>query len=180
MEACPGGEPSVPSDGDLVRLARAGSGHGFEMLVRRYQGLVVARAYAVLRDRAEAEDAAQETFLRAFRSLGQLRDPEAFAPWLLQTVFNVARRAASRRAARQPVALQDGDLADRRVVHTEVVEAISALPEGYQQVVHLHYSQGFSCAEIAGLLGLRIGSVTSRLTRARQLLRKILSEDQDK
>ncbi len=177
MEACPGGEPSVPSDGDLVRLARAGSGQGFEGLVRRYQGLVVARAYAVLRDRAEAEDAAQETFLRAFRSLGQLRDPEAFAPWLLQTVFNVARRAASRRA-RQPVALQEGDATDRRVVHAEVLEAISALPEGYQQVVHLHYSQGFSCAEIAELLGLRIGSVTSRLTRARQLLRKILSEDQ--
>lgn len=180
MEACPGGEPSVLSDGDLVRLARAGDMQGFEKLVRRYQGLVVARAFAVLHDRAEAEDAAQETFVRAFRFLGQLRDPDSFVPWLLQAVVNVAKRAASRRAARQHLPLQDSDLADRRERHAEVLEAVAALPESYQQVVHLHYSQGFSCAEIARLLGLRIGSVTSRLTRARQMLRKILTEDREK
>ncbi|HUT34236.1 MAG TPA: sigma-70 family RNA polymerase sigma factor [Planctomycetota bacterium] len=176
MDACPGGDQMVPADADLVRQARAGGKQGFESLVRRYQGLVVARAYAVLHDRAEAEDAAQEAFLRAFRSLGQLRNPAAFAPWLLQTVVNVARRAASRRA-RHAVARLGAEVADRREPHPEVLDAVAALPEGYQQVIHLHYSQGCSCEEIARLLGLQVGSVTSRLTRARQMLRKSLTED---
>jgi len=176
MEACSGGEHSVPTDGELVRQARAGSERGFELLVRRYQGIVSARAYAVLHDRADAEDAAQDAFLRVFRALGQLREPEAFGPWLLQTVTNVARRALSRRA-RQPMALPDVGAVDHRQGHPEVFDAVAALPEGYQQVIHLHYSQGCSCEEIARLLGLQVGSVTSRLTRARQMLRRILSED---
>lgn len=179
MEAWPGGDPLVPSDGELVEQVRAGSPHGFDLLVRRYQGLAVARAYAVLHDRMDAEDAAQEAFLRAFRSLGQLRNPEAFGAWLVQTVVNVARRAASRRA-RQPMALLEGDAVDRRETHADVLDAVASLPEGYQQVVHLHYSQGCSCVEIARLLGLQVGSVTSRLSRARQMLRKILGEDRDK
>ena len=175
MDACPGGDQKDPADADLVHQARAGGEHGFTALVRRYQGLVIARAYAVLHDRAEAEDAAQEAFLRAFRSIGQLRDPAAFAPWLLQTVVNVARRAASRRA-RRPVAGLDAEPPDRREAHPEVLDAIATLPEGYQQVIHLHYTQGCSCEEIARELGLQVGSVTSRLTRARQMLRKLLTE----
>ena len=59
-----------------------------------------------------------------------------------------------------------------------MLDAIAALPEGYQQVIHLHYSQGYTCAEIAGMLGLEVGSVTSRLTRARQKLRQMLTEDE--
>jgi len=176
MDARPSDTAPEPSDAQWVERAKAGDGHAFGRLVLRYQGLAVARAFAVLRDRAEAEDAAQEAFLRAFRSLGQLRDPGAFAPWLLRTVVNVARRAATRRA-RRPVALLDTDAPVRDHAHAELLEAVAALPEGYQQVLHLHYSQGYSCKEIARVLGLRVGSVTSRLTRARQMLRKMLRED---
>jgi len=177
MQTRPDADRSEPTDEDLVRKARAGDAGSFERLVRRYQGLAIARAYALLDDRAEAEDAAQEGFLRAFRSLGQLRDPGAFAAWLLQTVANVARRAASKRA-RRPVALLDADASHDPGPAAGVLEAIAALPEGDQQVIHLHYSQGHSCAEIARLLGLQIGSVTSRLTRARRRLRQMLSEDE--
>lgn len=179
MEASSGGEPPVPSDGDLVRAARGGDARAFERLVRRYQGLALARAFGVLRNRNDAEDAAQDAFIRAFRFLGQLKDPEAFGPWLLRAVANVASRAARRRS-RHAMELLDSDKPDRREPHSDVLEAVAALPEGYQQVVHLHYSQGFSCSEIARLLGLRVGSVTSRLTRARQMLRKALSEDEEK
>jgi len=179
MESRSAGDPLAPEDGQLAERARAGDRRAFAALVERYQGLVIARAYAVLHDRAEAEDAAQDAFLRAFRSLGQLRQPEAFVSWLLKTVLNVARRRASKRA-RHPTSLLDAAVADRREPHPEVLDAIAALPEGYQQVIHLHYSQGCSCEEIARLLGLQTGSVTSRLTRARQMLRKMLSEDRHK
>jgi RNA polymerase sigma-70 factor (ECF subfamily) len=179
MEPWPSGDHSVEADGELVRRARAGAREGFEALVRRYQGLAIARAHGILHDRAEAEDAAQDAFLRAFRALGQLREPDAFASWLLRTVVNVARRAASRRA-RRPETTLDPNAPDRREQHPEVLDAVAALPEGYQQVIHLHYSQGCSCEEIARLLGLKLGSVTSRLTRARQMLRRLLTEEREK
>jgi len=179
MEPWPSGDPSVEADGELVRRARAGAREGFEALVRRYQGLAVSRAYAILHDRADAEDAAQEAFLRAFRALGQLKDPDAFGPWFLRAVANVSRTAASRRA-RHAAAPLEPNVADRREAHPEVLDAVASLPDGHQQVVHLYYSQGCSCEEIARLLGLKLGSVTSRLTRARQMLRKLLSEDRGK
>ena len=164
-------------DPELVQEALAGSEAAFEALVRRYQGLVVARAFAILRERADAEDAAQEAFLRAFRSLDRLRSGDAFCNWLLRTVANVAKRLASRRRNR-PQSLHDGDAVQRPPARTEVLEAIAALPEPYQQVVHLFYGQGHSCKEIGELLGLKVGSVTARLTRARRLLREMLAGEE--
>jgi RNA polymerase sigma-70 factor (ECF subfamily) len=176
MEPPANDERPEPTDAELVAQARSGAHGAFELLVRRYQGLTIARAYGVLRDRGEAEDAAQEAFLRTFRSLGQLRRPEAFGPWLLQTVVNVARRAATRRA-RRPIPLHDADTSYTPCPHAELFDAIATLPEGYQQVIHLFYSQRHTCEEIARLLGLQVSSVTSRLTRARHMLRKMLSQD---
>jgi RNA polymerase sigma-70 factor (ECF subfamily) len=163
------------TDAELVSQARAGRQAAFETLVRRYQGAAIARAYALVGERTEAEDAAQEGFLRAFRSLGQLRQPSSFAGWLLQTVSNVARRAAEKRAKR-PGPLQAQQAANNPARHRDLLDAIAALPEGYQEVVHLHYSQGYSCPEIAAILGLQVGSITSRLSRARAMLRNLLSE----
>ena len=177
MQSERAGEPPEPTDAELVGRARKGFERAFELLVRRYQGLALSRAYALLYDRAEAEDAAQEAFLRAFRSLGQLRQPEAFAPWLLETVANVARRAASKRARRAAAPL-DASTTEGRRVRSGLLDAIATLPEGYQQVIHLHYVQGHTCIEIGRILGLEVGSVTSRLVRARRMLREILREDE--
>ncbi len=176
MHTRPRGNDTEPSDADLVHQARGGASPAFEALVRRYQGIVIARAYAILRDRGEAEDAAQEAFLRTFRSLRQLRSPDAFGSWLLQTVANVARRAATKRA-RRPIVLPDVDASHNPGPRVEVLDAIATLPEKYQQVIHLFYFQGHSCAGIATMLGLQIGSVTARLTRARRKLRELLRED---
>ena len=178
MQTSPGADSPEPRDGELVLEAKAGAREAFGRLVRRYQGMAVARAYAVLHDRGEAEDSAQEAFLRAFRVLDQLRQPEAFAPWLLQIVVNIARRAAAKRA-RRPAALLDPDPGSHPSPRADVTDAVAALPEGYQQVIHLHYAQGYSCAEIGRLLGLEVGSVTSRLSRARRMLREMLSEEHD-
>ena len=71
---------------------------------------------------------------------------------------------------------EESERISRDLLKPEQIKA--ALPEGYQQVVHLHYSQGHTCAEIGQILGLKVGSVTSRLTRARQMLRKLLSDEQ--
>ncbi|MFP4057547.1 MAG: RNA polymerase sigma factor [Candidatus Brocadiia bacterium] len=177
MDSPSPGERPEATDAELVRLAATGEPWAFEQLVRRYQGLLVARAYAILEDRGEAEDAAQTAFLRAYRALGQLREPQAFAAWLLATVANVARRAATKRA-RRPANVADIDAGHRPRRHEEVIEAVASLPEADQQVIHLFYHQGHTCAEIARMLDLQVGSVTSRLTRARQKLRDLLRRDQ--
>jgi RNA polymerase sigma-70 factor (ECF subfamily) len=168
--------PGPAGDAELVSQARDGLPTAFDVLVRRYQGVAVARAYAVLHDRAEAEDAAQEGFLRAFRSLRQLQRPESFGAWLLQIVTNAALRAVEKRAKR-PVHLGDRGPGRSPGPHDDLIDAIAALPEGSQEVLHLHYAHGYSCEEIAQMLGLQVGSVTSRLTRARRKLRELLSED---
>ncbi|MFW6161357.1 MAG: RNA polymerase sigma factor [Planctomycetota bacterium] len=170
------GESPAATDAELVEQARAGASGAFGTLVRRYQALAVARAYRLLGDRGEAEDAAQEAFMRAYRSIHQLRKPAAFGSWLMRTVSNVARRAGSRRA-RRPGPLPAAHPATNPGPRLEVLDAIATLPEGEQQVLHLFYRQGHTCAEIGRLLGLKVGSVTSRLTRARQRLRELLSED---
>jgi len=172
------GSRPEPTDAELVAEARAGATSAFGTLVRRYQGIAVARAYRLVGDRTEAEDVAQEAFMRAFRSLQQLRKPAAFGAWLLQTVSNVARRAAARRARRPAAGLPDSLPSANPAPRFDVLDAITTLPEADQQVIHLHYSQRYTCAEIARLLGLQIGSVTSRLTRARRKLRRLLSEDE--
>ncbi len=167
-----------PTDAELAEQAKGGDRDAFGALVRRYQGLAIARAYALVGDRAEAEDVAQEAFMRAFRSLHQLRQPAAFGAWLLRTVSNAARRT-SRRRSRRPGPLPSVVPAPSNCPRIELLDAIGTLPETDQQVLHLHYHQGCSCAEIARLLGLQIGSVTSRLTRARRKLRTLLSEDEE-
>lgn len=176
MQTPSNGGGAVPTDAELVDAARAGTGAAFGQLVRRYQSIAVARAYAHVADRAEAEDIAQEAFMRAHRYLDQLRKPASFGPWLLQTVSNVARRASDRRS-RRPGPLPETHPAPPPPPRADVLDAIAALPEAEQQVIQLHYCQGYKCSEIARLLGLQLGSITSRLTRARQKLRRLLSED---
>ena len=175
----PSGTDTQPSDADLVVRAQTGDHAAFEALVRRYQGIAVAKAYAVLRSRQDAEDAAQDAFLRAYRALSQLRTPGAFGSWLLRTVTNVALRAATKRAKR-PIALADPEAIHTPLPELEVNDAIAQLPEGQQQVIHLFYGQGHSCAEIASLLGLQVSSITARLSRARRTLRDLLGEESDR
>lgn len=172
----PNGGRGEPTDADLVASTRGGTPAAFGRLVRRYQAIAVARAYSHVGDRSEAEDIAQEAFMRAYRYLHQLREPASFGPWLLQAVSNVARRASERRS-RRPGPLPEAHPAPAPPPRADVLDAIAALPEAEQQVIQLHYCQGYKCSEIARLLGLQLGSITSRLTRARQKLRRLLSED---
>ena len=161
----------------MVRDAMAGSPRAFDALVARHGGAAVGRAYAVLHNRDDAEDAAQDACMKAFRSLGSLREPERFGAWLLRIAANAARDLAARRS-RRPEPLGDVVVVapDR---HADVLDAVAALSEKHQQVVYLFYMQRHSCLEIAEILGVEIGTVTSRLTRARKALHGLLSDEED-
>ena len=166
------------TDKEHVEQCRNGHPDDYRFLVERYQGPVFAYLASRLGDRALAEDAAQESFVRAFFALPKLKKPESFYAFLLGIAGRVAhemRRAASRIAKRDEAAelvTADAD-ADREEYHLE--EAIAALPESHRQVILLRFYEQLSCQDVANRLGLPLGTVTKTLSRAYAQLRQMLT-----
>ncbi len=166
---------------DKVYVQRCCDGHpeDFRMLVYRYQGLLSSYLAGRLRDRSQVEEAAQESFVRAFISLKKLRKPESFCPWLLGIAGRVAKeqfRDLKRRQQAPEIAksLMAGGADSRDHDDNALDEAIAVLPETYRQVILLRYFEGLSCHEVAQRTGMPLGTVTKTLSRAYALLRQEL------
>jgi RNA polymerase sigma factor (sigma-70 family) len=171
-------------DAELVERAQRGDVDAYERLVGRYRGLAHRVAYLVTRDATEAEDAAQEAFVKAYYALNKFRSGASFKPWLLKIVTNEARnrrRSSGRRAGlvlRAAEGRPSGDAAPSpEVVALNVEEkesllkALDALPEMDRMVVMYRYFLDLSEAEMATALGCARGTVKSRLSRALVRLR---------
>lgn len=172
-----------------VAAARRGDPSAFEQLVLRFRGPMMAYAYSLLRDRGHAEDAVQEALVLAYRDLGTLRDPKKFRPWLYAIVENTAL-SGYRRMKRRPSfplgeeeAVAEGcpfreDGADAAEIPTFRVEALRASMKGlrphYAEALRLHYVDGLSSKDMAGVLGLSQNNAKMRLRRARKALRRDL------
>lgn len=166
-------------DRDDVRRVLAGDPDAFAGIVRRWQGPLVNLAYRFCRDRAQAEEMAQEAFLRVFRFLGQWKDDARFSTWLFAVATNVYRSQMRRirppevpleedreiRAPGNPVAaLEANDLAE------VVRRAVAALPPKYRDALVLFYFQSMDLRETAKSLGVPEGTVKARLHRGRAML----------
>jgi RNA polymerase sigma factor (sigma-70 family) len=172
---------------ELVERARAGEVESFEELVRTYQQMAVRTALVILRDGAEAQDAAQEAFVKAYHALGRFRAGASFRPWLLRIVANEAisrRRAVARRAnlalrmaeSRPPdgAAPSPEAAALAHEVHEEVMEALNHLRPEDRLVIAYRYWMELSEVEMAEAMGCPPGTVKSRLSRALSRLRQHL------
>jgi RNA polymerase sigma-70 factor (ECF subfamily) len=175
---------------DLVARAKRGDEAAYEELVRLYQGIAFRTAYLVAGVAADAEEAAQEAFVKAYRALGRFRAGAPFRPWLLRIVVNEARnrrRSAGRREAlalRAAAAAVSGDAApspetalltsERR---EELLAAVNRLGEKDRLAITCRYLLDLSEEETAAALGWRGGTVKSRLSRALGRLRVELGED---
>jgi RNA polymerase sigma-70 factor (ECF subfamily) len=170
------------TDADLVARSRAGDDAAFGLLVARHQTVAFRTAYVICGEVPEAEDAAQEAFIKARGALGRFRAGAPFRPWLLAIVANEARnrrRAAGRRlalagrVAAEPegaVPLPEAQAmaaGERR----ELARALATLGPEHRQVIALRYLLDLSEAECAAALGCRPGTVKSRLSRALGRLR---------
>ena len=177
------------SDGALVERASRGDQQAYAELVRRYTG-VAHRTASLIAGPADAEDAVQEAFVRAFYALGRFRQESPIKPWLLAIVANAARNKA-RSSGRQP-RLRERLAGDRavgplRIVPSaesavlnanerrRLVEVVNALPTNARLVVTCRYLLELSEAETAQVLGWPIGTVKSRLSRALDGLRAALA-----
>ena len=184
------GEPGRDDpDGALVARARRGDADAFDELVRRYGDRIVNYIRAMLWQGADAEDVAQDVFLRAYRGLGRFKGQSSFKTWLYQIATNTARTHFAQRRNRPedavgsfsgddlgaPVAVSRDDVEASVVLRDRLDRALAALPEDQRRVVVLRDVEGFEYKEIAEMLSIPIGTVESRIFRARQRLRELLS-----
>lgn len=168
----------------LAERARGGDAHAFAELVRAYQGTAFRTAYLLTGSAADAEEATQTGFVKAWKALPRFRPGAEFRPWLLRIVANEAhnrRRSSSRREAlglRAAAEAASGDavpspeaLAVREEQRRELLEAVNRLPEKDRDVLACRYFLELGEEETATVLGVRRGTVKSRTSRALERLR---------
>lgn len=176
----------------LLARAREGDVRAYEELVGRHQAVAFRVAWLVTRSTPDAEEAAQDGFVKAYRSLGRFREGAPFRPWLLAIVGNEARNRRVAAGRRERLALRVGE--ERREAVAEAAEAAEAealaagqreellaavarLPERDRLVIGARFFLELNEAETAAALGIRKGTVKSRLSRALERLRKEVEVD---
>jgi RNA polymerase sigma-70 factor, ECF subfamily len=179
-------EGRPPEDAALAERARRGDERAFEELVRMYQDIAFRTAFLLTRSAADAEDAAQTAFVKAWAALPRFRGGAPFKPWLLRIVANEAhnrRRSAGRRAElelRTAAAQPPGDAAPSpegaalaRERRDELLALVERLDERDRDVITCRYFLELSERETADVLGVRVGTVKSRTSRALARLQEV-------
>jgi RNA polymerase sigma-70 factor (ECF subfamily) len=186
-------------DHELVKRVQAGDSRAFDLLVRKYQHKMTSVISRFVNDWAEAQDVAQEAFIRAYRAIGNFRGDSQFYTWLYKIATNTAKNYLVSQGRRPPtddvqvddavhldaaVRLKDSSTPERELMRQEiertVFETVEALPEELRQAITLREVDGLSYEEIAESMNCPIGTVRSRIFRAREAidekLRPLLSD----
>jgi len=178
--------PIDESEEALVEAARSGDRDAFGVLVARYRDLVYAFSYARLRNREEAEDTAQEAFLRAYQYLPDFRMSDRFGGWLMRIARNLCTDVIRRRRTRSTEELSEdwmdhsptpemaAMVTERR---RELTAAINGLPEKHQVLILMHYGSGLSYREMALALDLPETTIVGRMAAALRGLRRRLGKE---
>ncbi len=145
--------------------------------VERWGDMVWRLALARTANVPDAEDVFQEVFLRFFRHEDQLRSDEHRKAWLIRCTVNRANSLLSSPWRKRTLPLEVAAQVGVEDEYREVYSAVLSLPARYRAVIHLHYFEGLSVAEIAGTLDLPEGTVKSQLSRGRAFLRDLLNEE---
>jgi len=180
----------------LVQRVQRGDKTAFDLLVRKYQHKVIKLVTRYLRDQADAEDVAQEAFIKAYRAIPQFRGDSAFYTWLYRIAINTAKNAIVSRD-RSPIDfdldlqnIEESNSMQLRLADAETPEsllqteeirdtvnrAIEALPEDLRTAIVLRELEGLSYEDIAQAMDCPVGTVRSRIFRAREAIDKRLSE----
>ncbi|MED5330112.1 MAG: sigma-70 family RNA polymerase sigma factor [Planctomycetota bacterium] len=183
------------AEGDLVRRLQAGEEAAYRELVDVYRDRIVTVVRRVAGNEADAEDLAQETFIKAIRGIGKFAGKSALFTWLYRIAVNTARDHLDSRRRRPAVSLdalgEEGghpfDVAgptlpplaelEREELRQRVRKAVDRLPEPFRTTLALREMEGHSYEEIASILEVSMGTVESRIFRARQKLRALILED---
>ena len=176
-------------DHELVRRVQGGDSTAFDLLVRKYQHRIVGLIGRYVADWSECQDVAQETFLRAYRALGNFRGDAQFYTWLHRIAVNTAKNHLVSQHRRPPtddidvedaeqyasgLRLRDNDTPERELMRQQleqtVMRAVEALPEELRVAITLREVDGLSYEDIAKKMDCPIGTVRSRIFRAREAI----------
>jgi RNA polymerase sigma-70 factor, ECF subfamily len=191
--------PAEVSDPELAQRIAGGDNRAFEVLMRRHNRVLFRTARAILRDDAEAEDALQDGYLKAYRTIGSFRGEARLSTWLGRIVVNEALMRLRKRARRDAIvplhptttvedlnptaetSMEEGPeaLAQRAQMRKLIEARIDALPEAYRPVFMLRAVEELSVEETAEILQIPPATVRSRFFRARSLLREALAREMD-
>jgi RNA polymerase sigma-70 factor (ECF subfamily) len=185
-------EPQQQIDEQLVERAQKGDKRAFELLVRKYQHKIVQLVGRLVGE-ADSQDVAQETFIKAYRALNSFRGNSAFYTWLYRIGINTAKNylvARGRRPSNQDIDVQDAEQFGHTIqmsdidtpeaqllteeIKQKVEEAIARLPADLRQAITLRELEGLSYEEIAEAMDCPIGTVRSRIFRAREAIDAVL------
>lgn len=186
------------TDQEIIQKCKEGDAQAFDALVTQYQSKVINMCYGMLSHQDDAYDAAQEVFLRVYKHIGSFREMSSLSTWIYKITVNTCNDMLRkrRRTVTVSLSLEDDEnsngmpeIADntplpeeqiqRRETVAAVREAIAQLKDEYRQMILLCDIEGQSYEEAAQISGCPVGTVKSRLNRARKALRKILSEKRE-
>ena len=176
---------------EVLAACRRGDQQAFEEVIRATHRQVYTQALRLVRDRHEAEDVAQEAYLRAFRGLAGFRGDAQFETWLYRIVANAAMSHLRRRGRfgdllaepedeRMETPARSNQLEDRAADREALARALDTLPEAARGIVIMKDVYGLSCQEIGEMVGASEGAVKVRLHRARKRLKELLFEREER
>ena len=185
--------PDRAAESNVIRRALAGDQKAYEEILNRYRPGIFNLVLRMVRNREEAEDIVQETFIKAFNALSTFSEEYALSTWLYKIALNncidhFRKKKLQTLSLDKPLEGKDSDLKrelpDRGLTpegavlrserHQLVREAIEKLPEHYRRVIVMRHQEERSYEEIAQILGVPLGTVKARIFRARELLKKML------
>ena len=187
------------NENDLIKKCKSGDRAAFSELVEKYQSKIINMAYGMLSDKEDAYDAAQEVFIKVYRSLEAFEGKSSFSTWIYRITVNVCNDMLRKRQRKIPAisifsSSDDEDERDTQIkddaptpqetvetteMQEEVRKAIASLSDEYRTVITLFDIEGLSYDEISSIIKCPVGTVKSRLSRARAALKKNLSEKRE-
>ncbi|MFH1958180.1 MAG: sigma-70 family RNA polymerase sigma factor [bacterium] len=185
-----------PKDSELVLNAQKGSRQAFGELVKRYERKIYALTYRIMRNREDAADTLQETFMQAYNKIGTFEGKSGFSTWLYRIAVNTCLMKKRKKkldtvSIDRPLRMDDGEdinrepvdwsnnpmaAIDNKEVKKKLDEAIAEMPEEFRTVVLLRDVDRLSSREVADILNITVPNMKSRLHRGRLFLRRKLSE----
>lgn len=175
-------------DSELVQRAKNGDKTAFDMLVRKYQHRIAAVVSRFVRDYAECQDVVQDSFIRAYKSLSGFRGDSQFYTWMYRIAVNTAKNHLSSKKRRPSfdvelddaenidggIYIQNNDTPEHELLRDEIAQVVSKaleqLPDDIRQAITLREMEGLSYEEIADVMNTPVGTVRSRIFRAREAI----------
>ncbi|MCL1792856.1 MAG: sigma-70 family RNA polymerase sigma factor [Oscillospiraceae bacterium] len=193
-----GDRPDAPGDAEIIGRVLSGDADSFEIIVKRYEKMIYSLAMSKLNNRENARDISQECFLRAYKMLAGYRTDSAFSTWIYRIcqnlIFDFYRKEKKIKTVSlsssdeygEPREIQLPDFAgdpSERLIRAEKIkkirEIINSLPGDLREIITLRDLNNVSYAQISDMLGLEIGTVKSRLNRAREKLKNYILKNNE-